>query len=348
MANSNTPPPPPALTLVEKLYAVHNINSLVPEKLDLQESNYSTWSYFFKGHCSNFNVLNHIDGSTSTSDPPTDEWITADSIVKSWIFLTLSPTLRKRMISTNPASAKAAWDTIGYQPCFNLQKSVVSLSYSSTNKAFQVTEDPPCLKPFLNGKHELLSSFDIFPCSKPCVQTRIHPVDLEFLDSVVQCLINLLQSAIAELVDLIEAHDHLNPIFIPECDGSWRVNYGKVMIELKTSCIPSRFGEVECGSENLLICGLEGVQVDLEGSIVQNLQVTRALRSPSMCVCQSKSLIFGTTSERIPYIASNVYFILVLQSTSDRVPFALSQHQDNRLLSFSRWTTQVCYPCYHI
>ncbi|GJU12977.1 hypothetical protein Tco_1135373 [Tanacetum coccineum] len=73
MTNSNTPPPPPALTLVEKLYAVHNINSLVPEKLDLQESNYSTWSYFFKRHCSNFNVLNHIDGSTSTSDPSTDE-----------------------------------------------------------------------------------------------------------------------------------------------------------------------------------------------------------------------------------------------------------------------------------
>ncbi|GJV57764.1 hypothetical protein Tco_1458769 [Tanacetum coccineum] len=59
-----------------------------------------------------FNVLNHIDGSTSTSNPPTNEWITADSIVKSWIFLTLSPTLRKRMINTNPASAKAAWDTI--------------------------------------------------------------------------------------------------------------------------------------------------------------------------------------------------------------------------------------------
>ncbi|GKA92977.1 ribonuclease H-like domain-containing protein, partial [Tanacetum coccineum] len=35
MTNSNTPPPPPALTLVEKLYAVHNINSLVPKKLDL-------------------------------------------------------------------------------------------------------------------------------------------------------------------------------------------------------------------------------------------------------------------------------------------------------------------------
>ncbi|GJR45774.1 hypothetical protein Tco_1313877 [Tanacetum coccineum] len=102
----------------------------------------------------------------------------------------------------------------------SLQKSVVSFSYSSTNKAFQVTKDPPCLKPFLNGKHELLASFNIFPCPKPCVQTRIHPDDLEFLDPVFQCLINLLQSAVAELVDLIEAHDHLNPIFIPKCDGS--------------------------------------------------------------------------------------------------------------------------------
>ncbi|GKF24584.1 hypothetical protein Tco_0076906, partial [Tanacetum coccineum] len=107
-----------------------------------------------------------------------------------------------------------------------------------------VPEDPPCLELFLYGKHKLLASVDIFPCPKPCVQTRIHPGDLEFLDLVVQCLINLLQSAVTELVDLVEPHDHLNPISIPKCDGSWRVNYGEVVLELKTSCIPSRFGEV--------------------------------------------------------------------------------------------------------
>ncbi|GKB12860.1 ribonuclease H-like domain-containing protein [Tanacetum coccineum] len=141
MTNSNTPPPLPALTLVEKLYAVHNINSLVPEKLDLQESNYSTWSYFFKGHCSNFNVLNHIDGSTSTSDPPTDEWITADSIVKSWIFLTLSPTLRKRMISTNPASAKAAWDTI--ETIFQENKRTRTVALKGELRVIQMGDDTP-------------------------------------------------------------------------------------------------------------------------------------------------------------------------------------------------------------
>ncbi|GKA37541.1 hybrid signal transduction histidine kinase M [Tanacetum coccineum] len=112
MTNSN---PPPTLTLVERLYAVHNINSLIPEKLDLVESNYSWWCYFFKGHCTNFGVLTHIEGSSddaSSSTPPTDEWLTADSIVKSWMFLTLSSTLRKRMIKANPKTAKAAWDTI--------------------------------------------------------------------------------------------------------------------------------------------------------------------------------------------------------------------------------------------
>ncbi|GKA53216.1 hypothetical protein Tco_0746531 [Tanacetum coccineum] len=115
MTNPDQPSAPPTLTLVEKLYAVHNINTLVPEKLDLAESNYSTWSYFFKGHCSNFGVLKHIEGSctqSSTSTPPMDDWITADSIVKSWIFLTLSSTLRKRLIKANPKIAKDAWDTI--------------------------------------------------------------------------------------------------------------------------------------------------------------------------------------------------------------------------------------------
>ncbi|PWA83798.1 syntaxin-71 [Artemisia annua] len=108
MTNS-TPPPPSTLTLVEKLYAVHNINNLVPVKLDLDELNYSSWCYFFIIHCQNFGVLTHIQGTaatTSTTPPPTDEWETADSIVKSWIFLTLSPTLQRRLIKTNPKTAK--------------------------------------------------------------------------------------------------------------------------------------------------------------------------------------------------------------------------------------------------
>nr|GEY45600.1 hybrid signal transduction histidine kinase M [Tanacetum cinerariifolium]GEY45922.1 hybrid signal transduction histidine kinase M [Tanacetum cinerariifolium]GEY46319.1 hybrid signal transduction histidine kinase M [Tanacetum cinerariifolium] len=109
------PPVAPALTLVEKLYAVHNITNLVPVKLDLYELNYSSWRYFFTIHRNNFNVLKHIEpkiDDASTSTPPTEEWLTADTIVKSWIILTLSPSLQKRFIKINPTTARDAWERV--------------------------------------------------------------------------------------------------------------------------------------------------------------------------------------------------------------------------------------------
>nr|GFA08389.1 hypothetical protein [Tanacetum cinerariifolium] len=73
----------PTLTFVEKLYVVHNITNLVPVKLELDELNYSSWRYFFMIHCNNFDVLKHIEpkaDDASSSTPPTEEWLTADSI----------------------------------------------------------------------------------------------------------------------------------------------------------------------------------------------------------------------------------------------------------------------------
>nr|GFA89833.1 hypothetical protein [Tanacetum cinerariifolium] len=52
-------------------------------------------------------------------------------------------------------------------------------------------------------------------------------------------------SVVTELVDLIEPHDHLNSIYVPKCDGSWRVDYHEVMLVFKASGISSRFGEVK-------------------------------------------------------------------------------------------------------
>ncbi|GJZ23191.1 hypothetical protein Tco_0560650 [Tanacetum coccineum] len=69
-----------------------------------------------------------------------------------------------------------------------------------------------------------------------------HEMDLDCRDDVIIWFSS--ESAVTKLVDLIEPHDHLNPIFIPKCDGPWRVNYCEVMLELKASGIPSRFGEV--------------------------------------------------------------------------------------------------------
>ncbi|GKB61777.1 hybrid signal transduction histidine kinase M, partial [Tanacetum coccineum] len=116
MTNTETPPPATGLTLVEKLFAVHNIHNLVPVKLELDELNYSSWCYFFQIHCNNFGVLHHIEPKTgdaaSSSTPPTEEWLTADFIVKSWIILTLSPSLQRRFIKINPKTALAAWEKV--------------------------------------------------------------------------------------------------------------------------------------------------------------------------------------------------------------------------------------------
>nr|GEV90337.1 E-beta-farnesene synthase [Tanacetum cinerariifolium] len=66
-------------------------------------------------------------------------------------------------------------------------------------------------------------------------------VDLLVILVVEYCLL----STVTELVDLIEPHDHLNSIYVPKCDGSWRVDYCVVVLIFKADGIPFRFGEVE-------------------------------------------------------------------------------------------------------
>nr|GEW03720.1 hypothetical protein [Tanacetum cinerariifolium] len=58
-----------------------------------------------------------------------------------------------------------------------------------------------------------------------------------------------------------------------------------------------------------------------------------------MCVCQYKSVVFGTTSERY-HTLRQYHTCTPLQSTSDRAPFTLDQHQDSRPPSSLRWTVQ--------
>ncbi|GJW99480.1 hypothetical protein Tco_0183394, partial [Tanacetum coccineum] len=87
----------------------------------------------------------------------------------------------------------------------------------------------------LRNEHEVLASVNIFLCPKSGVHPWIGPVDLEFLDAIVQCFINLLQSAITELVYFIEPRDHLNPVSISKDGCPWRVYDGEIMLELKSS-----------------------------------------------------------------------------------------------------------------
>ncbi|GJZ57782.1 hypothetical protein Tco_0613276 [Tanacetum coccineum] len=61
----------------------------------------------------------------------------------------------------------------------SLKESVVNISYVTTNKAFQVLEDPSGLESPFNGMYKFLAPCHILISPKPHVYTRIEPINLE-------------------------------------------------------------------------------------------------------------------------------------------------------------------------
>ncbi|GKD94623.1 hypothetical protein Tco_1374460 [Tanacetum coccineum] len=97
---------------------ITTLTTRVPVLLDVDEMNYSSLMYFFQNLCRGYNLLEHILGASkddttpSDSTPPTTECLTIDSIVLTWIFMTLSKTLQQRLVVENPKTRKEAWDIL--------------------------------------------------------------------------------------------------------------------------------------------------------------------------------------------------------------------------------------------
>ncbi|GKC89961.1 hypothetical protein Tco_1150610 [Tanacetum coccineum] len=97
----------PVILLSDKFMTVTNLTTLIPIKLDMDEMNYSSWVYFFQNHCKGFEVLEHILGkptdeaTSSDPSPPISDWLKIDSIVLSWIFMTLSKAIQVRLAVEN-------------------------------------------------------------------------------------------------------------------------------------------------------------------------------------------------------------------------------------------------------
>ncbi|GKB16149.1 hypothetical protein Tco_0850072 [Tanacetum coccineum] len=68
----------------------------------------------------------------------------------------------------------------------SLNKSVVNITNTSTNKAFQILVDPSRLQSPFNCRNELFAPCHILLSPEACIHTRIEPHDLEFLYSVNQ------------------------------------------------------------------------------------------------------------------------------------------------------------------
>ncbi|GKE18996.1 hypothetical protein Tco_1426573 [Tanacetum coccineum] len=116
---------------------------------------------------------------------------------------------------------------------------------TSTNKAVLVPVNPSCLQSPFNSRNELFAPCHVLFSLEARIHTRIEPLDLEFLDSVIQCFQNTCQRAITELVYLVEPHELSFIVVDQEHDCSRRLNDGIIMLELVSCSIPSWFSEVQ-------------------------------------------------------------------------------------------------------
>ena len=79
---------------IERAYGVTNIKHYIPFLLDIDDDNYDAWREFFLTHCQSFDVLGHLDGTLLPADGDIG-WTKRDSLVKLWLYGTLSKDLFK-------------------------------------------------------------------------------------------------------------------------------------------------------------------------------------------------------------------------------------------------------------
>ncbi|KFK41202.1 hypothetical protein AALP_AA2G098700 [Arabis alpina] len=92
---------PPA---IERAFGVTNIKSHIPLILDQDDHNYDAWRKLFLTHCLTFDVLGHIDGSSTPTGPEDTAWNKRDGLVKLWLYGTLAQPLFKRAFQTGGTS----------------------------------------------------------------------------------------------------------------------------------------------------------------------------------------------------------------------------------------------------
>jgi len=97
-------------TMPHKAFGITNIKSHIPLTLDLDRLNYDSWRELFYTHCEGYDVNDHIDGThdAPATSPTENEWKKVDSIVKMWLYSTISQALLQ-MVLKKDAMARQVW-----------------------------------------------------------------------------------------------------------------------------------------------------------------------------------------------------------------------------------------------
>ncbi|XP_071688402.1 uncharacterized protein [Rutidosis leptorrhynchoides] len=94
-----------------KNFGVANIRTYVPLNLVLEELNYDSWRELFETHCMSFDLIWHLNGSSVASGPDDKTWKKTESLIKLWIYGTLSKPLLQTIMKRK-YYAHQSWDHI--------------------------------------------------------------------------------------------------------------------------------------------------------------------------------------------------------------------------------------------
>ncbi|GJW78659.1 hybrid signal transduction histidine kinase M [Tanacetum coccineum] len=119
----------------EKLFGITNTKTHIPIVLDLNELNYDLWSELFTLHGKSFGVLNFIDVTSSSADQGTEEWEKLDSLVKLWIFGTISKPLLQRVLKKN-VRASDVWKNL--KNVFHVNKSARAMQLDNDLRTIEL------------------------------------------------------------------------------------------------------------------------------------------------------------------------------------------------------------------
>jgi hypothetical protein len=98
-------PPTPAVIRAEP------ITDHVPVKLSVAEKNHYTWKTYFYLLFREYNLRDHVDGSIDLLDHRDPDWLTVDTTIIRWLFLTISPDIFKT-VDREGDDARTVWTKI--------------------------------------------------------------------------------------------------------------------------------------------------------------------------------------------------------------------------------------------
>ncbi|GAU43137.1 hypothetical protein TSUD_246770 [Trifolium subterraneum] len=105
-------------SVIHPALTVPNITNFIKVRLDMEKSQYNTWSELFKIHARAYQVLDHIIPSSTdaVTDPPLKDtdpklWSRLDAVVLQWIYGTISDDLLNTIIERD-STAETAWNRL--------------------------------------------------------------------------------------------------------------------------------------------------------------------------------------------------------------------------------------------